>query len=525
MSTPSSSTPSTTRFALVMLLLWAVGMALLVLGSIGMADGKLIYTLDDPYIHLAVTENILRGGYGVNFPEYSTPSSSILYPFLLVPGVAMGMGDIWPLLINLAAMGAVVWLLAGFCSRHLPLLRGLDRGVLVLVLVLALNGFGLPMTGMEHSLHLLCVVVAIDGLSRTEAGEPPRWPLILALGIMPLVRFEGLALGLAGIGLLAWRGHRRAAGLALALISAGFLGWFALTRSMEMPFFPSSVLVKSESTASLGTDASTFDALWFRFTYALLNNREAQIFWVYLVGLWLMGARLGRYRWLALAVGVAVAGHLLMGRYGWFHRYEIYANAMVLMTLVVLLSAWLQRLYAGGGQPLALIMALLLAFYQNIHDLPLIPAASRNIHDQQYQMHRFATDYWRAPVAVNDLGWVSYRNDAYVLDLYGLGSEEARKLRANGAMNGAMMDQLTRKAGVDLVMIYTGWYDGKVVDSWCLLGVLTTPQVTAAETDVYFYATTPQAAARARTALAKFVSSLPKRVTWTAAMTDPACTP
>src|SRR5262245_18537055 len=48
-------------------------------------EGHLVYNLDDPYIHLALAENIARGQYGVNLEEVSAPSSSILWPLLLVP--------------------------------------------------------------------------------------------------------------------------------------------------------------------------------------------------------------------------------------------------------------------------------------------------------------------------------------------------------------------------------------------------------------------------------------------------------
>ncbi len=60
------------------------------------------------------------------------------------------------------------------------------------------------------------------------------------------------------------------------------------------------------------------------------------------------------------------------------------------------------------------------------------PLAMNNLYERQYQMGRFARDHWRAPVAVNDPGWVSYRNPNYVLDLGGLASLEARRSRAMG---------------------------------------------------------------------------------------------
>lgn len=45
--------------------IWGVLLAIEVYASIVLAGGHLIYSLDDPYIHLSVAENILRGGQGL----------------------------------------------------------------------------------------------------------------------------------------------------------------------------------------------------------------------------------------------------------------------------------------------------------------------------------------------------------------------------------------------------------------------------------------------------------------------------
>jgi len=43
-----------------------------------------------------------------------------------------------------------------------------------------------------------------------------------------------------------------------------------------------------------------------------------------------------------------------------------------------------------------------------------IPLAARNIYEQHHQMRRFAIDYYRQLIAVNDLGLVSYKNVSLV---------------------------------------------------------------------------------------------------------------
>jgi hypothetical protein len=53
-------------------MVWALGFAILVGISLWLSEGHIIYTLDDPYIHLAVAENIAKGGYGVtSYPQAS----------------------------------------------------------------------------------------------------------------------------------------------------------------------------------------------------------------------------------------------------------------------------------------------------------------------------------------------------------------------------------------------------------------------------------------------------------------------
>jgi hypothetical protein len=59
----------------------------LVLRAIGGAFG---FSLDDPYIHLALASHILDGHYGINPNEAAAPSSSILFPFLVATLLKLG---------------------------------------------------------------------------------------------------------------------------------------------------------------------------------------------------------------------------------------------------------------------------------------------------------------------------------------------------------------------------------------------------------------------------------------------------
>lgn len=66
----------------------------------------------------------------------------------------------------------------------------------------ALNLVGVVFTGMEHSLHIAATMVIVYGITVfLDEGRVPWW-LILAIVLGPLLRYEGLALSLAAVGVL-----------------------------------------------------------------------------------------------------------------------------------------------------------------------------------------------------------------------------------------------------------------------------------------------------------------------------------
>lgn len=71
---------------------------------------------------------------------------------------------------------------------------------------------------------------------------------------------------------------------------------------------------------------------------------------------------------------------------------------------------------------------------------------------------------------------------------------------------------LANKADVDFAMIYQGWFEGVIPDSWCLMAVLKGERVSAKSGEVAFYATRASAVADMRDALDRFAPTLPSRV-------------
>ncbi|MBB3939409.1 hypothetical protein GGR39_001049 [Novosphingobium fluoreni] len=518
------------RFQVATLAVYVIATAVILTISWFQCDGHFFYALDDPYIHLSIAENIARGHYGINLEEYSSPSSSIIYPFLLAPFAWLGIERMVPLLIGVASMAAILWLVSGFFARHVIAggTREHSLGWLLLApfLVLAINGVALPIAGMEHPLHVLTVVLTILGL--VNLGETGRMPPVLLIGIFlaPLFRFEGLALSSAAIVVLVLKGRKRAAIGLTAAIGLSLLSYGVFMHLHGLPLLPSSVMVKSTVSAAAADQGPL--RVVAGIAQNLVGSFKNRWGTLLLVGIVLLLPALGTIRarhrdgrmaldldtraMVALAVIGAVAAHLVLGAYGWFGRYEVYILTALLLAVIYVLSHAIRRIEPGWLRIATCALALTLLDFSYVKTTWDTPGAARNVYEQQYQLHRFVTDFFRHPVAVNDIGYVSYRNDGFVLDLYGLGSEEARKLLKSGNRDLDSFAAMVQRHHVPLAMIYQNWFQGAAPSGWVPIAQLTTDKVTSGDSTVTFYLTDPSRREELMHALRRFAPTLPRRV-------------
>jgi hypothetical protein len=137
-------------------------------------------------------------------------------------------------------------------------------------------------------------------------------------------------------------------------------------------------------------------------------------------------------------------------------------------------------------------------------------AASEDIYLQQYQMHRFSTQFFTGNIAVNDLGLVSFDRPAtqQVVDLVGLGSAEAARQKIKTA---AWLNDVTRRHNVGVAMIYTEWFKD-IPANWTLVGTLCLlrPPVMLSHSCVAFYSTDPTRQTQVVQGFHAWAETLPK---------------
>lgn len=449
-----------------LLALWA-----LVVACMRQTGGMLVYSLDDPYIHLALARNIQQGSYGINPGEWASPSSSIAWPFLMALAPAR-VAEWLPLFINGAACVLTVWCLARVIRRAgvpawLPTVGAM-------AVAFGFNLFGLVMTGMEHSLQVLLVVFVAMRLIEQRRDA---W-FYVALGLMPLIRYECLAISLP-VGAWLWFTQDKvrpavALGLSLAIVVA----FSAFLHAVGLPLLPSSVLAKTLEPPFM-VNYTTHPTIVLMLAWLAYAWRD----------------RLGQW---AMFIGLPTLAFMLQGRVGWFGRYEVFILAWLAMFMLASVGDMVQRADGGAARPawaMVLSSAALALAFPTLWQVTLdTPGGCRNVAQQQMVTARIARELGMR-VAVNDLGLVALRSGQYVLDLAGLASPEVLEVRRHGQMTGPWIDELAARKGVQVAFIYDKWFpqwskDWILVASVEMLG----PKVSAGESSVQLYARTPQAA-------------------------------
>ncbi len=516
MPLPAARTSATAarRWRSLPLALAALLFALQCAAILDLNGGRLTYSLDDAYIHLAVAESIARGHYGIHPREPSAPSSSILWPLLLAPGAFTPVHELLPLVLNLAALLVALELLSRLlrcCRLHRVAGGEVFAAGLLSILVLTLNLTGLVLTGMEHSLQVALALAVVLGMIATGRGERTPFYLTAAIVAGPLVRYESAALSAAAILRLLARGRWRPAALATAgsVLLVGLFSLFLVSLGLEP--LPGPVLENLEVGGGSGLSALPAH-VWVRLK-SILGVPSARVL-ASLTGMLVAVALASRRREGSLLLCGAVAPllHLSFGSFGGFARYEIYVLAAVVALLIHGLRRPLRDLLTARGPAVGLLAAgaVLLPTLSSYAAITFrTPQAAHNIYQQHEQMYRFVTEHYRRPVAVNDLGRVSYRNPGYVLDLWGLSSREVRRARLT--RDPAWPDAFVQRDGIELAMIYDSWFAGRVPATWRRLARLQLrgKRITPSSATVSFYLTRHGSAGDVLDRLRRFRATLP----------------
>ncbi|RYZ06907.1 MAG: hypothetical protein EOO73_14040 [Myxococcales bacterium] len=454
--------------------------------------------LDDVFIHFDFARQTARGHAFEWSPGagYSSGGTSLLYPFVLVPGFWLGLSG-----LSLMAWAAVVACVCVF-GTLLALRRlfsGLPRITSYLLPPVFLSVGALDWSlwsGMEVALLLglwSLAVIAWDDL-RTERAPGPSLRKAALLGVCGLLvcatRPEGIGAVFVLVASALWERRREqrirlASWGALALVPAGcvLVSHAIANKLLTGDSTAAGALVKLEAHHPYLTRADVVAAWWFHFKYQVLRVTQYHFADVPAVGwlAWVIAAyafvvastrRAAIVLWLSMLAWIGIVA--LNGQVRWQNeRYTMPAVAWLLVSASLGLAGALSQIRAKAVRsyaPAAVGLALAAVFAwrqapRYREQLWFFGRASRNIYDQHVTAGRKLRDNFRpqpSRVLVGDAGAIPYVSDLPALDIIGLGGFRglpfARATRQSVAAGIELIERLKPRDRPDILAIYPGWW-------------------------------------------------------------------
>ncbi len=512
--------------------LWAASRVLAATG------GRLIYALDDAYIHMALARRLAESGaWSVTAgTDFTNCASSILWPALLgfVYKLA-GVLDWLPLALNLLfALAGLYWL-----NRYLlrTSVAPWSRVVLLAMLVPLTSLPSLAFVGMEHTLHALLTLVVALSAAELLGGDGSggkgnaAWPLLLcSLPVAVMVRYESLFLAFVLAVLFFLGGKRKRAILILALAALPALAWGVFSVSRGWYFLPNSLMLKG---AVPGFSPAELVGSAIRIITQFGDNPHLLVLVSYALVLILFfpaaSSRDNARRSLLWIFVLTTALHLQFAGTGHFYRYDAYLVAFGCLAVGMAAERWLQHI--GGVKALRvkfsaarimlmislLVLSLSPLFPRALRAQFHIPLAAANIHGQQCQLAAFLAEYYEGEcVAANDIGAINYFADIRCLDIWGLSSMESSRLKRSGAYTVDKLEEMIERNGARIAVVYKHWLlesIGEIPSGWQEAGSWWVPRnVVLGGAEVTFYATEAGELEPLRKMLREFSGVLPPQV-------------
>ena len=481
-----------------LIIYWLLSFFLLSVSMVN-TQGHFGYPLDDTYIHMAMGKHFIEDGFwGVSQNGFSSSTSSPLWTFLIAFSYKIfGINDWIPFALGLLCGSTIIVVSYGLLKNKTNPFR--------LTIFLAIIIFFTPLSimtllGMEHVIHgLLTILLIYSATSYLAKNDQSQLTYVLLLsGLVTMARYEGLFLVFT-IALLFFISKRYSA--LLFIVGAGLLpitvyGIYSIMRGWF--FFPTSILLKGNSPVLTLEGISLFLG---RIPFNLTIAPHLMILIIACLGIYLWGAKQGvlgkNERNLVTVFILTALLHTQFANIGWFYRYESYlvlTGSVILIDMIcshisykpVKISKSFDRA-AVIALVLLMMMPLAVRAGNAFRDYPL---AVLNIFEQQYQMGIFLREHYTGKsIAANDIGAINYLANIKTLDLYGLGSIEVTQAKRNGSYNKVFVDELVSAHNVEIIVIYTSWFEGNIPSEWVEVGRWQIANnIVAGDNTVSFYA-------------------------------------
>jgi len=460
--------------------------------SINENNGRLIYGLDDAYIHLSIAKNLaFHGNWGISPDKFSSSSSSLIWPVLLsIAFLTFGVNEITPFVLNVVFLTAAL-VFASY--KIIPDGMKWHYKLIALLIIIFTTAFpALVFGGMEHSLQIFISVMFVYYAAtmlalNTDSAPSTKMDMIFLLTsfLLTLVRYEGLFLIAVVFVLLLFQKRFSLAFLLLiiSLLPIILFGLFSISNSAY--FLPNSVLLKG-AMARFSTSKDVYKWVYELFYTTGFNNFHTGYLFTFmlisLVCLWFLKVNRETNNFLfgfGLITALATILHIKLADVGYFFRYDAY---LVFLFLVFIISSFIQmrsmikikirsleKLWQKTAFGLIIMFLLVPIIVRGAIALKQVTEASNDSFMEHLTAANFINKYYNnATVVLNDIGAASFYSEVKILDAYGLCSNEPVEFRKKTGYTKKDLYSWAQKSNAKIAILQTNWNEisKRIPDEW-----------------------------------------------------------
>jgi 4-amino-4-deoxy-L-arabinose transferase-like glycosyltransferase len=483
---------------IISLFLFCSVILFLIVFSLGQTDGHFLYTLDDPYIHMAIAKNFVTSGtWGVTQYEFSSCSSSPLWTFLIsLFHFIFGTKVIVPFILNILFALLTAFIVFRFIVKYT------DNVFFQMIILLSILFFGpfvsVVFTGLEHSMYTFFIVLIIYYLFKIFDEQSEKKDIIvlfILLALLTLSRYEGMFVAAALFLIFL---YRKKVLIASGVLLSAFLPILiigVISVSKGWYFFPNSIVLKSPVVLNdFGSfvksifNPNFFDLLWAYKRILILLIISAVMFFVYRKDKNFFAIKSSIFIFILvtlLQINFAKLGSLL--------RYEMYLIVFGILINIISIIKFLTGKSKKIKYCVIVFLCLLMIPFSisSIKAMKDVPTAITNIYQMQFQMSKFINNYYdKNTIALNDIGAVNYYCDIKCIDLWGLANKDVADYRRKQTYNSKKIFEINKNTSV--AVVFEAWFDkyGGIPSDWIMAGKWTVPNnITCGADSVTFYAT------------------------------------
>lgn len=516
---------------------------------IKMNNNVFVYTIDDAYIHMAISKNLVENGvYGPTPYAFEPASSSLSWNFILA-GIYLitGVNIFVPLVMNIVSGILAIFSIQKVLLSWYGHVSHKIHALILLIFIWVIPLITMSLIGMEHVLQILVSIwvlfFAVELLTQPDkqVNQIHKIGLIFSLSFLFTIRFEAFFIASIIILLLLLRRHFLYTILVLGTSAFPLMLMSIFFVNNDRGFLPNSVLVKSQLSSSSG----------YHILVNIFHAPSILLFLVFSI-IYLIIYSLRHKQWLTwqkpqiilIIVTGAAFQHLIFGSFGWFYRYEAYLIPFIILAgLILVKDYWdhknnlLSTNITANTLPTSTTYKLLNAFlqltfmffiillgYRGLNSTIQTPNATHNFYLSTYQVGTFLTEnYEGQAVMLNDIGYPVFSADIKLLDLVGLGSYEWIEVIADDDVNVETIDQWAKDEDAQLAILYDFYTPDaseehlQIPSTWVLVGTwqLNRPLVIGFNDTWKFYAMNEESAQILHRHLLAFEEQLPEDVSFT----------